>query len=175
MLVGQLPQLGPLLVELGIGGGKVALELALVLAQLFGVDACLSHGPFQAAVAGDHFPFLLGEVAYLLLGLLHGACHGLGRLLDLGELLCHLLCIALGLGQLGAGCANLLAEGAISINLAALGFQLLDALFGFDQVFGGDAALAAGCLEGGGELVDRPEQDLKFERVHCSVAPLMRL
>ncbi|MNG17461.1 hypothetical protein D3C84_1014500 [compost metagenome] len=118
---------------------------------------------------------MLGEVAHLLLGLFHGAGHGFGRLLDLGKLLGHLLGIALGLAKLGAGGANLLAQGAIAVNLAALGFQFLDTLFRLEQVFGGDAALAAGCLEGGGQLVDRPEQDLKFERVHCSSAPLMRL
>ncbi|MNV70487.1 hypothetical protein D3C71_1634570 [compost metagenome] len=98
MLVCKLPQLGPLLVELGVGCGKVALELALVLAQLFGVDAYLAHGPFQVAMTGDHFPLLLGEVAHLLLGLLHGSGHGFGGLLYLGKLLGHLLGIALGLG-----------------------------------------------------------------------------
>ena len=51
----------------------------------------------------------------------------------------------------------------------------LDALLGGEQVLSGHAALAAGCFEGGGDLVNRPEQDLKFERVHCSSAPLMRL
>nr|WP_244264712.1 hypothetical protein [Aeromonas dhakensis] len=142
---------------------------------MFGVDASLAHGPFQATVTGDHFSLLLGEIAYLLFGLFHGAGHGLGRLLYLGKLLGHLLGIALGCCELGAGGTNLLAEGTIAINLATLGFQFLDALFRFDQVFGCDTALSAGSLEWGGELVDRPEQDLKFERVHCSVAPLMRL
>ncbi|MNR21787.1 hypothetical protein D3C85_1387060 [compost metagenome] len=60
MLVGQLAQLGALLVELGIGVSQIGLEAALVFAELLGVDASLAHGPFQAAVTGDHFPLLLG-------------------------------------------------------------------------------------------------------------------
>ncbi|MEP8111180.1 hypothetical protein ABKS10_24080 [Aeromonas caviae] len=87
----------------------------------------------------------------------------------------HLLGIALGCCELGAGGAYLLAEGAIAVNLAALGFEIFDALFGVDQVFSCQAALAADCFEGGGQFVDRPQQDLQFERVHCSSAPLMRL
>ena len=175
MLVGKLAQLGALLVELAVGGCQVSLEAALVIAELFGVDACFVHGPFQAAVAGDHFTLLLGEVSHLLLGLLHGPGHCLGRLFYLGELLGHLLGVTLSGGELGAGGANLAPQGAIAVNLAALGFQLLDALLGGEQVLSCRAALAAGGFEGGGDLIDRPEQDLEFERVHCSSAPLMRL
>ena len=100
-------------------------------------------------MAGNHFTLLLGEVAHLLLGLFHGAGHGLGGLFYLGELLGHLLGVALGLGELGAGGANLAAQGTIAFNLAALGFQLFDALFRVDQVFGGQTALAADSFEGG--------------------------
>ncbi|MNY20407.1 hypothetical protein D3C86_1538830 [compost metagenome] len=96
-------------------------------------------------------------------------------MLDPGKLLGHLLGIALGCCELGAGSANLASQGAIAVNLATLGLELLDALFRLGEVFGRGSALAADCFEGGGQFVDRPDQDLKFERVHCSSAPLMRL
>ncbi|MGU5598387.1 hypothetical protein [Aeromonas caviae] len=131
-----------------------------MFAELFGVDAGFVHGAFQAAVTGNHFTLLLGEVAHLLLGLLHGPGHVLGRLFYLGELLGHLLGITLGLVKLGAGGANLASQGAISVNLAALFFQIANFGFGVGEVFGGDAALAGDGLEGGGEFVHRPEQDL---------------
>ncbi|MEN3787393.1 hypothetical protein ABDZ30_14710 [Aeromonas veronii] len=64
------------------------------------------------------------------------------------------------MSQLCPGGADLFAEGAIAVNLAALFFQIADFGFGVGEVFGGDAALAGDGLEGGGEFVHRPEQDL---------------
>ncbi|WP_411953007.1 hypothetical protein [Aeromonas caviae] len=64
------------------------------------------------------------------------------------------------MGQLCPGGAYLLAESAIAVNLAALFFQIANFGFGVGEVFGGDAALAGDGLEGGGEFVHRPEQDL---------------
>ncbi|MDX7876236.1 hypothetical protein [Aeromonas veronii] len=62
--------------------------------------------------------------------------------------------------QVGIGDAQLGAQLLEAINLGALLFQIADFGLGVGKVFGGDAALAGDGLEGGGEFVHRPEQDL---------------
>ncbi|WP_421334160.1 hypothetical protein [Aeromonas veronii] len=66
----------------------------------------------------------------------------------------------LRLSQFCPGGADLFAEGAIAVNLAGLFFKVSHFGLGVGEVFGGDAALAGDGLEGGGEFVHRPEQDL---------------
>ncbi|WP_245194049.1 hypothetical protein [Aeromonas jandaei] len=67
---------------------------------------------------------------------------------------------AFGLFELGLGDANLGAQFFIAVNLRALALQIADFGLGVGKVFCGDAALAGDGLEGGGEFVHRPEQDL---------------
>ncbi|MNQ95242.1 hypothetical protein D3C85_1107920 [compost metagenome] len=111
-------------------------------------------------MAAHHFPLFVGEVTHGPFGPFQFAGHGFGRVGGGGQFFGHSLGSLLGGGQLCPGGAYLLTQGAISVNLAALLFQVANFGFGIDEVFGGDAALAGDGLEGSGELVHRPEQDL---------------
>ncbi len=160
MLSGDLGQLAALLFELGGGGGQIGFELALVLAQLSGVDARLLHRGFHGAVTADHLTLFVGQVTHGPFGPFQFTGHGFGGVGGGSQFFGHALGGLLGGGQFGPGSAYLLAEGAIAVNLAALLFQVANLGFGVGEVFGGDAALAGDGLEGGGKLVHRPEQDL---------------
>ncbi|MGY3922480.1 hypothetical protein ACW5V8_05030 [Aeromonas jandaei] len=122
MLVGNLGQLAALLFQLGGGGGQIGFKLALVLAQLLGVDARLQHGCFHGAMTADHFLLFAGQVADCGLCPFQIPGHGFGRVGGGAEFAGHALGGLLGAGQFCPGGSDLFAEGAIAVNLAALLF-----------------------------------------------------
>nr|WP_234915168.1 hypothetical protein [Aeromonas veronii] len=160
LLVCQLAQLGSLGVEGGIGGGQIRFEAALCFAQVARLDAGLAHLFAQLAVTGDHFPLFGLELVEGAFGLVELVDHQAGWLGGVGNLALQVVEGAFGLFELGLGDSDLGAQFFIAVNLRALALQIADFGLGVCEVFGGNAALAGDGLEGGGEFVHRPEQDL---------------